>query len=341
MCNELSTGFMTMRQWDYQSTNEVAICTRCNNALASSEVVSDYANFMIPPEFEPQGHKVEEMASHLYHSHPNISNSDLGRIHKSVLAWEYSKMNPIKQTQALLIGSAFHDLTLQPDVFNREYALAIKVDKRTKQGKADYAAFLEENTGKTILDQETWDLIHAMLDSFLQDDYANQVLAYGLKEESYFWTDKNTGIECKCRPDILVKLDANEQFIDPKDADCDERWLTSAIFDLKTCSCASLLEFQSSIGRWSYDRQAAHYSRGVFEVTGKPVSEFIFIPVEKLPPHDFAFYKLDSESFEVGEQLVDSDLRKLKEHDPKKEKGLCKEVQSISLPKYKLDIERR
>ena len=54
-------------------------------------------------------------------------------------------------TPAMIKGSAFHVLTLEPDKFLDQYAIAPKVDRRTKAGKETWANFSSENEGKQIL----------------------------------------------------------------------------------------------------------------------------------------------------------------------------------------------
>ena len=57
-----------------------------------------------------------------YHSSPEISKSDLDAAAKSGVHFLHKKEGPkSKPTPAMRIGSAFHALILEPDVFENEF----------------------------------------------------------------------------------------------------------------------------------------------------------------------------------------------------------------------------
>ena len=93
-----------------------------------------------------------------------------------------------------------------------------------------------------------------------------------------FWEDEETGLQCKCRPDI---------------------WAGKVIVDLKTTEDASPEGFSRSIQTYGYGIQAAHYLAGAG--SGSGADAFIFVAVEKKAPYAVAVYELDPLSLEICE----------------------------------------
>lgn len=55
-----------------------------------------------------------------------------------------------KQTDAMLFGALCHKLILEPQDFDKEYIIEPEFNKRTNQGKEDYAAFLAKITEQNL-----------------------------------------------------------------------------------------------------------------------------------------------------------------------------------------------
>ena len=77
-----------------------------------------------------------------YHSGEGVSKSDLDLLHTCPAKYRYRKDNPDdNETPAMLFGSMVHKLILEPEDFEREYAVAPECDRRTKAGKAIFDEF--------------------------------------------------------------------------------------------------------------------------------------------------------------------------------------------------------
>ena len=201
-----------------------------------------------------------------YRNHPAISRSELWLLNESPEKFAYAKANPIEPTPALLFGQVFHKLALEPESFFQEYAVAPECDRRTKEGKAIWAEFLEYSADKTVVPMEMYEQASEMCKSLMAVPFAVKLLA-GKREVPFFWRDDLTGEECKCRVDCL-----NEKFSQP------------IIVDLKSTTDASTEEFSRAAIKYGYDFQAAMYSDGVeANIMQKPL--FVFIAVEKAPPY--------------------------------------------------------
>lgn len=201
-----------------------------------------------------------------YRDHPAISRSELWHIHESPQKLAYYMAHPEEPTPALLFGQVFHKLALEPETFSREYAVAPKCDRRTKEGKAIWAEFQQTAMGKTAVPMEMYEQASEMCKSLAAVPFAVKLLA-GRREVPFFWRDDLTGEECKCRVDCL-----NENFSQP------------IIVDLKSTTDASTEEFTKSAIKYGYDFQSAMYSEGVeANIMQNPL--FVFIAVEKEPPY--------------------------------------------------------
>lgn len=251
---------------------------------------------------------IENMPNAEYHSSSAISKSGLDLIEKSPAHYFYADK---EKTKAMVIGSAFHDLVLLPDIFEKNYA--VKPDGlsfATKEGKAWKA----ENEGKEILSQEEFDAINAMKESVLAHHSASKLLAQGKPETSIFWRDES-GVECRCRPDFIHS--------------------SGVIVDLKTTTDASPRGFAKSVAEFRYHVQDAYYSNGYKHAFGELPKGFVFIAVEKKPPYAVGVYTLDDAAKIEGEIRFKENIETYKQA---LEQGVWNafspKIETLSLPNW-------
>ena len=225
------------------------------------------------------------MSNHDYHAGPGLSKSGMDRLAISPEHYRSYLVEPREETKALRVGSALHKLALEPDTFGDECAVAPHCDRRTKEGKAEYAAFEAASAGKMILSFDEHDLASNMARSIRTRKLpAAAIGAPGEAEVSFFWKDPSLGTLCKCRPDYL----RNDGYI----------------VDIKTTEDARKAHFERSAETYRYYVQAAFYLQGVEAVTGERMKDFIFIVVEKSPPFAVACYYADTEMIFAGNEEV-------------------------------------
>ncbi|QOE32767.1 exonuclease [Achromobacter phage Mano] len=340
-----------------------------------------------------------------YHGGPGISKSGLDLIARSPLHYravvDAANDNQREPTPAQMLGTAFHCLLLEPDVFVREYCLGLRqadvpdaigdrdtlvamvaklnetrLPKLSASGTKDElvarimdadpsasenadalqamklaelkaaitainetrpgllpttgtmselseilraaghqvtlwadvkAQWLANNGHRTVLDQETWDQLHAMRDAVMAHPAARALLSMpgGVAERSVYWVDQATGELCRCRPDWWVV---------PR----------GIIVDVKTTEDASPEGFARSVADWRYHVQHPMYLDGINEARRQvelanaseefpaPVPpearSFVFLAVEKKAPHAVAVYSLESPSIMLGRALYRRDL---------------------------------
>jgi hypothetical protein len=207
------------------------------------------------------------MPAEQYHALSAIGHSGLVRIMRSPAHLRDYLSNAPEPTPAMQLGTAFHTALLEPDAFVQQFVVAPRFDRRTKEGKAAAEAWDADNAGKTPLTADQMATIQLMSSSVRAHAGAARLLESGLAEMSGFWIDRETGIECKCRPDFLAM--AGE--------------MATGIVDVKTCCDASADGFSRAIANLGYDLQAALYQDGLKALTGRELP-FYFVAIEKEPP---------------------------------------------------------
>lgn len=213
-------------------------------------------------------------------------------------------------TAAMRFGSAFHAFVLEPAEFHARYSV-FNGDRRTKVGKAEYDAII--STGRTPISPDDYATIAAMANAIGSHSTASDLIRNpeAKAEVSVFWEDDETGMLCKCRPDL---------------------WIGDTIVDVKTTDDASPEGFARSIAKYGYGMQAAHYLKG----TG--AARFLFVAVEKSAPHAVAVYELDQFSLDYCRETRSGLLSYWNDCIiAATYPGYSDDVQIISLPNYLLE----
>lgn len=207
-----------------------------------------------------------------YHAHPALGSSRLRELLKSPA---HFRANLRRETEALQLGSLVHTLVLEPHTFPERYLVVPKIDGRTKEGKAAKAALADDP--RIAVDGETMAEASACATSIMSHRVYQQIRDAQV-EHTVFWTDAETGIECKARFDVLGPL----------------------LVDLKTTRDASPKGFQRAIATYGYHIQAAHYMAGA-RANGMEPRGFLFACVETSPPYLPAGYLMGNPTLEQGE----------------------------------------
>jgi len=265
---------------------------------------------------------VRLVSNEAYQQGPGISRTDITEFTKSPAHYKYwaENKNAKEPTDAMIEGSAFHDLVLEPDKFKERWTIL-----EPRKHRKDKARELKFGTGVEIVAMGKAVWAHPTC----------RTLLTGLIEHSFYWIDKTTGLLCKCRVDCLNK---------------DLRVLT----DLKTTKDADPERkpghagFATSMLNHGYHVQAAWYLWGVAEALKQsgnkdiPVPEkFVFVPVEKAPPHFVSCCSIGALSLDLGTQIYRESLDQL--HVCLKTDvwpGWGDKIHEIDLPGYALANER-
>jgi hypothetical protein len=218
-----------------------------------------------------------------YEAIPAINVSTLLHFEKSAAHAREAIVHPRKPTEALEIGTAFHCAVLEPARFANDYAAAPKVDRRTKDGKATWAKFEEENPDRELLDADDFVMVSRMRDSVWAHPIAKQMLSgIGHNEVAVVFQDEETGLLCKGLMDRISVFDGWTWIIDPK-----------STID------ASRRGFSREIKKHHYAAKAAFYADGCNVVSPRH-RRFAWIAVEKTPPYAVAVFEPDDEAISAG-----------------------------------------
>ena len=228
-----------------------------------------------------------------YHDHPSISNSGLGLIAKAPRYYQYEKFEKSEeerkeQKQHFVIGSAYHSLLLERELFKSRFYVWSGIARNTKKGKAAYKQALEDAGGRQLLKQEDMDKLIAMTTTTIGDLNAQKYIGMegGIVESSVIWTDPIYDIHCRFRTDLLFP-----------DHDM--------VLDFKSVADASPEAFERSVYNFGYDRQGYFYGKGYYALTGREMKKFVFICCEKEPPFLTGVYILDEVALMSGKMRVE------------------------------------
>ena len=213
------------------------------------------------------------MTNKEYREHPGLSRSELFILNKTPLHFKYAQEHPQEETDALRFGTAVHTRVLEPAEFENRYAIYPKIDRRTKEGREQYSkwAYDAMKFGKRMLTEEESRQIDEMAAMIETDPVARELLE-GEHEQSFFWSDPDTGILCKCRPDCITEYNGIKYIVDYKTTD----------------SCEPG-HFERSCRKYGYRLQAGMYCEGLLQCRLQEY-QFAFVAQEKKAPYAVRVY---------------------------------------------------
>ncbi len=250
-----------------------------------------------------------------YHASEGISRSALRTFMKSPYHYWYNYLSPDapedKETPAKVFGNLFHTMLLEPHLYEQNYIVQPKIDRRTKQGKIDYEEFMQTANGKIVITEDQFQMASEMAFAIRKNKLAEQLIQNAKYENSIYWTHQSTGVQCKARPDI---------------------WHPAMVVDIKTIADGCYRSFQSSAYKHGYYLQAG-MTYEACKAIGEPIKQFIFIANEKEKPYPLAIYRLDDEGIEYGIGQYHAYMERIARCMEKNE-WPDYGVQNLSIPRY-------
>lgn len=226
----------------------------------------------------------EQLSNEQYHAETtHVSSSRLKEILKSPAHFLIAQEER-ESTAAMRFGTTVHCALLEPDRFAERYVVDPGFDRRTKEGKANAAAFAAEHAGMTLVSSEDLAAIARIREGLRKHETAHALLTLPdrLCEQSIFWRDPITQIHQKVRPDLRIGLHAG-----------------SLIVDLKKSRSADRFSFSKQCVELGYHVSAAMYCEGVRIAFGdKP--RFAWLVVESSGV--VSLYEPDADLCELGEK---------------------------------------
>jgi hypothetical protein len=191
---------------------------------------------------------------------------------------------------AMSLGTALHAAMLEPENDLAQAVVQPDIDKRTKLGKEEHAAFSAAHLGRCIITQEQAENLDGMVIACLKD-----------------WRIKHALSACKRREvSVFGSIGGH-----PAKARLDAWNGHGMVLDLKTTRDLAC-DFEKSIANFGYGLQAAWYRevlRSVFRTEGRLMPDdfsFVFLVVETTYPHGTAVYRMSDEVMDCySDRLVE------------------------------------
>lgn len=190
------------------------------------------------------------------------------------------------ETPAMRFGRDYHTYQLEPERFEKEYA--VMPEGMTRRGKK-WEEFQAKNKGKEFVSHDDFNTMKAMDDSLcsgLYETAKNLVWNSAQKEKSIVWNHRKFKIPCKCRIDIL-----NESL--------------GIIADPKTCTNADPDQWIKTAlnAKGNPHWQPAWYLEGVKTILGKNFT-FLWILMETKPPYGISVVQATEEMVYLAQEQI-------------------------------------
>ncbi|MEF9521352.1 PD-(D/E)XK nuclease-like domain-containing protein [Streptomyces sp. RB13] len=235
---------------------------------------------------------IDGLSADEYHAdRTSISSSGL----RALLApgcpaqFKYDRDHPTPPKKEFDLGHAAHQMLLgegpEIDVLDFDNYLT----KAAKTARAE-----AYDMGVVPLLRREYEQVEAMVAAVRSHPDASSLLAMqGVAEQSIYWTDPDTGIRCRVRPDWLVQH--------PR---------VTLVVDLKTTTDASPDACSKAIESYAYHQQGALYIDGVQAAGLAPEgARFIWIFVSKKAPHLVTVRELADQDQDIGRARNERALR--------------------------------
>jgi exodeoxyribonuclease VIII len=226
-----------------------------------------------------------------YHGSEGVSNTTLGMIAEDLFKPAWSKECPVdeEKLKTFDFGDGAHAMFLEPNRLNEEFVFMPDFNMRTNNGKEGAQQFKDAHKDFKILSAGDYKKLRLMFESVMAHPRAREIIeAEGVAESSYFWTDEETGIKCRVRPDKKIGL---------------------KLTDVKTTP--DLKKFHFAVEDFGYHRQDAFYCDGVGMFEDGPVSmEFLVIQKTiEIGKYPVMLWKLPEDAVKAGRIIYRQSLR--------------------------------
>lgn len=229
-----------------------------------------------------------EMGLAEYHASAAVGKSTLWTLHCKTPA--HTRTASEEPTPDMEFGTACHSAILEPHKFDKAVIRGPE-DRRGNRWKEAVA----EHPNSLVLPAPAFEKVLRLRDTVMRDPIVQKLPSeFAMIEHSAFWVDEETGLLCKCRPDLY-------------------RGDESMIVDLKTTGDATKQTWLRRAMDMGYHVQDAHYTYGWQEADGGAVDTFLFLVVERDPPFAHAIYELGPGEKDLGHRITRKALQRYAE----------------------------
>lgn len=269
-------------------------------------------------QLEPQARHgiISGLSNAEYHADKTSYSSSLIKLLDCPAKAKHYMDNGSEYKDAYRLGTAIHTLVLEPEKFDSEFLTGIDCARRSKDDKAEWAAFYKEHgfcgaydwvinnpastwngqfskeTGKHIVSNDEISDLHEIRDAVYANPDALELLEKGAAEQSIYAQDPETGLRLRVRPDFLSEA--------------------GFISDLKSIPDVDDWSIDKAIANYGYDLSQAMYQHVTQLATGEWLP-YCFIFVSKSKPAMCRVIALSEESAQKGWEKYQANKAKLAE----------------------------
>jgi hypothetical protein len=244
-----------------------------------------------------------------------INWSLLRAMQDSPAHFRYRKTHERADSPAMALGRAIHTAVLEPDRFLVEFSY---YDGPRRAGEV-WEKFAAANAGRTILKPDEYEKVLDVRDAIRAHKVARRLLRWGRPEVTLQWTDPETRLRLKARPD----------------------WLGAGgvLLDLKSTRDIEMRSFSRLAVRMSYIEQLAFYRLGK-RACGYEDGPAYLLAVEVEGPHDVGVFEVEADALDTGEDTVRELLQRVKDYRHfKYPPGRYPGVETLDVPPWFFDAE--
>lgn len=223
---------------------------------------------------------VQDLSDAEYHARPELSSTGvrllLPEYKGSPRKFQWARTHS-RTSRAFDVGHAAHAKVLGVGAGIVVYPVEHLTPSGNVSTKAATVVWEAEarKAGLTPVTQDEAARVDAMAEAVLNHEVARPFLEVAVNREVSVFAEVD-GIPVRARFDGLS----------------DETRSGVFAVELKTCEDATKSGFEKSVAKWGYDVQEAHYEDAYLASEGRPVDRFVFIAVEKQPPHEVGVFEL-------------------------------------------------
>lgn len=258
---------------------------------------------------------VENLPFEEYAAVDALNGSALVHLRRSPMYFKFLWENPQPPTEAMILGTATHQLILEPNRVGDFAVWGTLPEEKVRRGEV-WENFKRLNQGAVIVTKSERDRMVGVSVAVAKSvPAAKYTRAEGQTELSMFWIDSQTKMRMKGRIDKLMGKG-------------------HVIVDIKTTRDCRPWKFGTQAYTLGYHIKAAMYSSGYRALTGHAPS-FKFIAVESKAPYECAVYHASTDLMIQGQIDLQALLIKLMDcYESQEWPPEMTEESDLTLPSY-------
>lgn len=219
-----------------------------------------------------------------YQSLPALSYSGLKQFAETPAHYQAYLRSVREETASQRLGTLVHMGVLEPERFAKSIAV---IEGNRNSNAVKQAVAEAEASGLYVCKPDEFEQASRMVKSVRETPEIRDIFSRpgGVAESSILWTEPETGVRKKCRPDYYVQGEG-------------------IVVDLKYFSDLNDKAIEKQIFRMKYAWQSAHYLEGVSLLEGRHRTQFIHCFVMDRDPFLTRVVMLEDPALEKADMVI-------------------------------------